>query len=79
MNTDSIKRFPVLSFFEYEHLPPVLKAISQPNAELAERMADLLSASASPAEVAAGLRKLLEAKDCFVRAGLPVPGKPIKP
>jgi len=31
----------------------------------------------NPAEVAAGLRKLLEAKDCFVRAALPKDATPI--
>ncbi len=60
--------FPILQFFTHAHLPPRLQAISAPCAELAHAMADKLGATANPAELAAGLRKLLEAKDCFVRA-----------
>lgn len=59
---------PILRFFDYEHLPPDLKAISAPIAELARRMDDFLP---DGPEKAAGLRKLLESKDCFVRAALP--------
>jgi hypothetical protein len=59
--------FPILRFFEYEHLPLASQAISIPFHDLAHRMVDALPATA---EVSAGLRKLLEAKDCFVRAGL---------
>lgn len=54
-------------FFDYEHLPPRLQIISRPCAELAALMlADLPDGP----ELTAGLRKLLEAKDCFVRAAL---------
>lgn len=60
--------FPILRFFSYEHLPPELQDISGPVAGLAAIMATKLPASP---EVSAGLRKLLEAKDCFVRAALP--------
>jgi len=59
-------RFPILRFFTFAHLPAHLQEVSRPLAELAEVMA-----ARSPngdAETSAGLRKLLEAKDCFVRA-----------
>ena len=57
----------VLQFFTYEHLPPHLKVVSKPFSELA----DLLVANTDPSpEQSAGLRKLLEAKDCAVRAAL---------
>ena len=61
----------ILRYMTYAHLPLELQAISQPVAELARQMAQLLQESADPAEVTTGLRKLLEAKDCFVRARLP--------
>ena len=56
----------MMKWFVYTHLPESLQAISKPCAELAESM-DTLPESA---EKTAGLRKLLEAKDCFVRARL---------
>ncbi len=58
---------PIMQFFKYEHLPPHLQAVSKPFAELAELLNVNLPASA---ELSAGLRKLLEAKDCAVRAAL---------
>lgn len=51
--------------FEFEHLPEHLREISQPCAELAQQMIDSLP---DGAELSAGLRKLREAKDCFVSA-----------
>jgi hypothetical protein len=57
----------LLQFFEYAHLPEHLQPISAPCAQLAEQMSDRLDGP----ELTAGLRKLLEAKDCFVRAALP--------
>ena len=59
--------YPILKHFRYEHLPEGLAAISKPFAEHANEMATLLPRGP---EVLAGLRKLLEAKDCFVRAAL---------
>jgi len=56
----------LLQYFTYAHLPPHLAAVSKPFADLAEVVADLPS---SP-EVTVALRKLLEAKDCAVRARL---------
>ena len=61
--------YPVLQYFVYAHLPAYLQAISKPFAELAA--AEASRVSFNRAETAAGLRKLLEAKDCFVRAALP--------
>jgi hypothetical protein len=59
--------FPILRYFAYTHLPERLQLVSQGIGDLALRMACELPASA---ETSAGLRKLLEAKDCFVRAAL---------
>jgi hypothetical protein len=57
----------IMKYFAYGHLPPELQKVSRPIGELAERMeAELVNC----AEKSAGLRKLLEAKDCFVRAKL---------
>lgn len=57
----------LLGFFDYGHLPPALGAVSQPCAELANLMDQAL---VEGPEKDAGLRKLLEAKDCFIRAHL---------
>lgn len=56
-----------MKFFDYEHLPEHLQEVSKPIGELARKMDDELSENA---EKSAGMRKLLEAKDCFVRAKL---------
>lgn len=64
-----MREFPILRYFEYSHLPEHLQRISKPFASLAW---DILAIpSVQGAEAAAGLRKLLEAKDCLVRAALP--------
>lgn len=55
----------MLRWFEYEHLPTQLQEISAPVCQLAKQMAACLP---DGPEKSAGLRKLLEAKDCFVRA-----------
>lgn len=57
----------LLKFFKYEHLPERLQEPSRSCAELAAKMDDALPEGA---EKTTGLRKLLEAKDCFVRARL---------
>jgi hypothetical protein len=59
---------PILKYFEYGHLPPPLQALSKPLCELAQQLDGQLP---DGPEKSAGLRKLLEAKDCFVRAMLP--------
>ena len=58
---------PMLQFFAYEHLPATLQEISQPFGDLARQM--VMTLPRNP-ERTAGLRKLLEAKDCAVRACL---------
>ena len=58
----------LLDFFIYGHLPAHLQEISKPFAVLAGQCADTLDGS----ELTAGLRKLLEAKDCMVRARVAV-------
>ncbi|MCU0864186.1 MAG: hypothetical protein MUC36_10360 [Planctomycetes bacterium] len=58
---------PILQFFAYEHLPPHLQAVSKPIGDLARQLESQLPPGA---ETSAGLHKLLEAKDCFVRAAL---------
>lgn len=64
---------PILQFFAYEHLPERLQRWSKPIGDLAREMEKNLPHSA---ETSAGLRKLLEAKDCFVRAALSLPPSP---
>ncbi len=56
-----------MKYFDYEHLPEHLQEISKPIGELARNMNDALP---NGAEKSVGLRKLLEAKDCLVRAKL---------
>lgn len=56
----------LIKFFAYEHLPPHLQEISKPFGDLARDLASKLDGP----ELTAGLRKLLEAKDCMVRAAL---------
>ncbi len=58
---------PILQYFTFEHLPEHLKPFSQKCSDLADFVSDELEPSP---ELSAGLRKLLEAKDCFVRAAL---------
>ena len=58
---------PIMKFFDFDHLPAALQTISRPIGELAIQMDNLLPEGA---EKSAGLRKLLEAKDCLVRANI---------
>lgn len=60
----TMPREPLLQFFEYAHLPAHLQAASKPFCELAYSIMDL---PRNPERTVA-LRKLLEAKDCAVRA-----------
>jgi hypothetical protein len=57
----------IIKHFSYEHLPENLQQVSKPMTELAREMEEKLP---DGPEKSAGLRKLLEAKDCFVRAAL---------
>lgn len=60
----------LLRYFDYAHLPEHLQSFSAPFNVLAHEMVYLLP---DGPELTAGLRKLLEAKDCIVRAALDVP------
>lgn len=58
---------PMLQFFGYHHLPEKLQVISKPFGVLASQLIETLPRNA---ERTVALRKLLEAKDCAVRAML---------
>lgn len=103
MPTHKPYRSPLLSYFEYSHLPSHLQAISKPFAELAEVIDHVLSVElemyrkhlarthrkaldqvwhdlaelpdnlrAAYLQTEAALQKLIEAKDCAVRAGVSI-------
>lgn len=54
-------------YFEYAHLPADLQRVSSVCETLAS---DMIYRLPDSAELTVGLRKLLEAKDCFVRASV---------
>lgn len=56
---------PLLQFFAYAHLPPHLQDISEPFSRMAHNLVETLPRNP---ERTVALRKLLEAKDCAVRA-----------
>ena len=60
---------PIMKYFEFAHLPQNLQGVSGDVYALACSMDAQLP---DGPEKSAGLRKLLEAKDCFVRAKLPL-------
>lgn len=62
-----IRKNSIIQYFDYEHLPEHLKAVSKPLCDLANQFDDSLPDSPEKTVV---LIKLLEAKDCFVRAAL---------
>lgn len=57
----------ILRWFEHDHLPVHLQAVSEQFQLLAHLLADMFPDSA---ELTMCLRKLLEAKDCGVRAAV---------
>lgn len=57
----------LIKFFKYEHLPAHLQETSKSFHDLAVSLDESIP---NGAEKTAGLRKLLEAKDCFVRANI---------
>jgi hypothetical protein len=59
----------LIQHFSYEHLPEHLQEVSKHFHALAIEMAATLVGP----EVTVGLRKLLEAKDCAVRAAVATP------
>jgi hypothetical protein len=65
--TPLLKAEPLLQFFASEHLRPELQAISKPFGELAAHL--VVTLPRNPERTVA-LRKLLESKDCAVRAAL---------
>lgn len=70
MDTPNVGQAPVehiMQFFAYEHLPPHLRAVSEPFSVLAALVVDTLPRNP---ERTVALRKLLEAKDAAVRAAL---------
>jgi hypothetical protein len=58
---------PILQFFRYSHLPPLLQEISVVSAEAARLTVERVPRNA---ERTVALRKLLEAKDAAVRAAI---------
>ena len=68
IGTFSQERFPITKYFSYRHLPEHLQEVSKLFAELVAELSKV--EYTDPREVSAGLRKLVEAKDCFVRAAL---------
>ena len=60
----------IARYFDFEHLPPgsAMREVSSECYRLAGAMIHDLP---DGPELTAGLRHLLEAKDCFVRAALP--------
>ena len=67
---------PLLQFFAYEHLPLHLQEVSESFWELAHWIVEKLPRNP---ERTTALRKLLEAKDCAVRARLYVDPLPQGP
>ena len=60
-----------IQYFGYEHLPEQLQRVSKPLHDLAHLMEEMLP---DGPEKSAGMRKILEAKDCFVRANIVTKG-----
>ena len=57
----------LMQFFEYKHLPDHLQQVSKPFGEMAQMLVNILPRNP---ERTTALRKLLESKDCAVRAKL---------
>ena len=78
MITAAQEKFVILRNFEFSHLSEKLQDISRPFCELANQVAErsminrhgIHAAENSRNETEMALRKLLEAKDCAVRAAL---------
>ena len=67
-DVEPFKPSPIMQYFKYKHLTKEdLVTVSKAICDVAEWMDENIPNSA---EKSAGLRKLLEAKDCFVRAAL---------
>ena len=64
-NQEPVVAEPMLQFFTFKHLPEGLQAVSEPFSIMADMIVD--NVPRNPERTVA-LRKLLEAKDCAVRA-----------
>jgi len=64
-NNEESSSIAFLKYFKYDHLPKHLQSVSKSFHDLAEHMVLTLPCNS---ERQAGLRKLLESKDCAVRA-----------
>ena len=64
---EELEADPILKYFNYKHLPNNLQPVSRAFYVQALQIVRLTERNA---ERSAGLRKLLEAKDCIVRASL---------
>lgn len=62
----------LLKFFEYDHLPENLQEVSRPFHDLAHKLAEELDTQdiGAGAQLNRCIQKLLESKDCAVRAAL---------
>lgn len=58
----------LMQYFTYQHLPPALQVVSKPFGDLASTLDATIP---NGGQKDAGMQKLLEAKDCMVRANLP--------
>ncbi len=65
--TRSVANEPMMRFFAWSHLPPELQEVSSPFYDLARRIVETTDYGPERTEA---LRKLLESKDCAVRASL---------
>jgi len=66
-SAEQLQADPILQFFHFAHLPPALRPMSQCFCGMAQFV---VSSAPRNAERTMALRKLLEAKDCAVRAML---------
>jgi hypothetical protein len=63
----------ILRYFTYDHLPVgPLRDTSKMFYDMAHHLVDYLEGPFEGPELTTGLRKLLEAKDCFARAALDI-------
>lgn len=60
-------------YFDYAHLPPHLQRVSRHYAVMVDVLMGMLPDSP---ELTVAIRKLLESKDCAVRAALDLPQEP---
>lgn len=58
-----------LTFLDWEHLPSPLREVSQPFAALADQL--VRTVTEDSAQLTMAVHRLIEAKDCAVRAALP--------